>query len=722
MIAPSDRAFRNREDVKKSQRKQLSEVQDIAQGFCPLVQMSYYDLLMKGPDDSVRRDECKYDLLKFCKTYGAETFPLPWSQIHIDAAKRIQDAILDGGKQAFSMPRGTGKTSLCRWAVKWACSYQHTLYTTLICATDNSATKQLKNIRTVMKGNVELLLDFPEVYSAIWHIEGEQKRAPGQKFFGQETLLVLNKNAICLPVLDIKNQTVENVVIDVAGLTGEIRGRAFVMANGKTLRPTFALVDDPQTRESAKSEQQVKDRLDILYGDIGYLGAPDRPCSIVIPCTVIREGDVADTILDRKKSPEYRGIRVKLVESFPKNMKLWEEYYDIRKTAFELDQKDQPDTEFYRQHYEEMNAGAVVSWQDRFFEKEGELSAIQHAMNLFFANKEAFFAEYQNDPRAGEEEASGVLKASQIAAKVNNLDRFIVPDSCHSLVAAIDVQERLLYWEVMGFDKYFGGSVVAYGTWPELRKTYFKYSEIRKTTLASKYAEYLAKNNYQPSDSEAGGIAGALTHGLTTLVDYLMTPGRFRRENGSEVSIDRGLVDSGHWTDVIYSWNKHSPHRSVWWPSKGMSIKASDQPINEWKLQNGEKRWLGCVYKQPEKRSLRILILDTNYYKTFSHERLSTAPGERGSVSLFGNPMSATHGMFAEHLTSEAFKDIHYEAKGRTVREWRSGSSKPDNHLFDTHVYCHAAAATLGITPYGSDDKTYVRKKINMSDWIRKKP
>ena len=37
-------------------------------------------------------------------------------------------------------------------------------------------------------------------------------------------------------------------------------------------------------------------------------------------------------------------------------------------------------TEFYRQHREAMDAGAVVAWPERY--NHDELSAIQHAMNL----------------------------------------------------------------------------------------------------------------------------------------------------------------------------------------------------------------------------------------------------------------------------------------------------------------------------------------------------
>ncbi len=53
-------------------------------------------------------------------------------------------------------------------------------------------------------------------------------------------------------------------------------------------------------------------------------------------------------------------------------------------------------TEYYRQHRNEMDAGAVIAWPERY--NHDELSAIQHAMNLRLQDEAAFFAEYQNEP------------------------------------------------------------------------------------------------------------------------------------------------------------------------------------------------------------------------------------------------------------------------------------------------------------------------------------
>ena len=49
-------------------------------------------------------------------------FYLPWSPDHLRAIEKIEQAVLNGDKFALAMPRGSGKTTLCKIAVLWAAS------------------------------------------------------------------------------------------------------------------------------------------------------------------------------------------------------------------------------------------------------------------------------------------------------------------------------------------------------------------------------------------------------------------------------------------------------------------------------------------------------------------------------------------------------------------------------------------------------------------------
>ena len=201
-------------------------------------------------------------------------------------------------------------------------------------------------------------------------------------------------NELVLPT--IKGSPASGVVVRVAGITGRVRGMKFKRADGRSVRPSLVIVDDPQTTESAGSVEQTRKRVRVLAGDILGLAGPGQKMSGIMPCTVIRPGDMAEQLLDRKEHPEWNGERTRLVYEFPRNTALWDEYAEIRADALREDGNIARATEFYREHREAMDAGAVVAWPERY--NHDELSAVQYAMDLKLTDEAAFQSEYQNDP------------------------------------------------------------------------------------------------------------------------------------------------------------------------------------------------------------------------------------------------------------------------------------------------------------------------------------
>src|SRR5262245_62454854 len=101
-------------------------------------------------------------------------------------------------------------------------------------------------------------------------------------------------------------------------------------ADGRSVRPTLVVLDDPQTDESARSLSQCAARESILAGAVLGLAGPGKKISGIMPCAVIRPADMADNILDRDTHPEWNGERTKMVYSFPTDTKLWQHYDAIR--------------------------------------------------------------------------------------------------------------------------------------------------------------------------------------------------------------------------------------------------------------------------------------------------------------------------------------------------------------------------------------------------------
>ena len=79
------------------------------------------------------------------------------------------------------------------------------------------------------------------------------------------------------------------------------------------MRPDFAIIDDPQTRKSAKSPSQVEERSDIIEGDILGMAGPGKNMSAVMTATVIYPDDLADQYLDQERHPDWNGIRVSMI-------------------------------------------------------------------------------------------------------------------------------------------------------------------------------------------------------------------------------------------------------------------------------------------------------------------------------------------------------------------------------------------------------------------------
>ncbi len=161
-----------------------------------------------------------------------------------------------------------------------------------------------------------------------------------------------------------------------------------------------------------------------------------------------------------------------------------------------------------------------------------------------------------------------------------------------------------------------------------------------------------------------------------------------------EMTVDRCLIDSG-WGqhhELVYRHCRRSPFASMLTPSKGRAVTKTSKPISEWKKQPGQKRGLQWVaMRAPGKEKVRLLIYDTNFWKSYAHSRLSTELGDAGALSLYGTTKTARdeHTMFADHCVAE------YRTEDG---QWKLPVSKPDNHLLDCLTGCCVAADYEGIS------------------------
>ena len=678
---------RSYEDRRNAERDRQAEQSLAGRDIGPLPEVV-------NPD---RKAACERNFQLFCESYFPETYSLAWSPDHLKVIEKIETAVLRGGLFALALPRGSGKTTITESAALWSMLYGHREFVVLIGATESAALELLDSLKTELEVNERLAEDFPEVCYPVTQLEGIANRCAGQLYKGERTRITWTSNEIVLPT--IEGSRASGIIVRVAGITGRIRGMKFKRSDGRNVRPSLVVIDDPQTSESAGSLEQTRKRVRVLAGDILGLAGPGQKISGIMPCTIIRPGDMADIILNRNTHPDWNGEKTRMVYRFPTNMKLWEEYAEIRAEALRTEGNFQKATEFYLANREAMDAGAEVSWEARF--NHDEVSALQHAMNLKFQDEAAFQSEYQNDPLPDDTADDSLLSVDGICAKINGLARRCVPLKCDRLTMFVDVQKALLFYVVIAWAEDFTGAVIDYGSWPDQHRHEYSLADANPSiqTLFPK-----------------AGFEGALYAALSALTDECL--GReWEREDGAVLKIERALVDAnwGQSTDVVYQFCRQSSHAGVILPSHGRYVGASSKPMTEYRKQQGDR--LGFNWMIPNvagKRAIRHVIYDTNYWKSFIHARLAVPVGDKGSLTLYGR-IPGAHQLFAEHLTAEY--RVKTQGRGRTVDEWKLKPQSHDNHFLDCVAGCAVCGSMLGASlPETLPAKLDRKPMIRLSD------
>jgi hypothetical protein len=666
-----------REDANRRSVERSAKGRDISTGW-------------PGWGDTARRGACRLDLRLFFLTYFPAAFCLPFCPDHMRVIDKLQAAVLVGGLFAQAMPRGFGKTTLNERAMLWALLYRHRRYGCVIGATERDSRSTLRDIRMELLHNELLAADFPDVCYPFRATNGQTRLCGGQLWGEEQTLLTMAQDELIFASIPPADETgVAGSVLSVRAITGSIRGQHSKLRDGTIIRPDFVLLDDPQTRESAKSLLASDDREKIILGDVLGLGGTTTNVTAAMTCTVIYKGDIADRFLDRAKHPEWQGERTKMVYAFPTAEVLWDEY----RAHYTMGLRDGSGTDaanaFYRENREAMDDGAVVAWPESY--PPGCESAIQFAMNLRALDLAAFLAERQNEPME-ESTDETILTPEIVLGKANGLGRGVVPMNGQHLTAFIDLHDRLLYWMVAAWTPEFTGQVVDYGTYPKQNLTYF-----------SQATAGMSMSAMSPGSTDDAYIL----MGLTALSESVLSRG-FVREDGVSLNVGRLLVDA-HWsqkTDLVKTFCRRHPQGGrVVLPSFGVGLGARSQPWDAFAPKPGTQTGLRWRI-MPEPNGNRHITIDVNWWKSFVCGRVALPLGTQGGIELFKDK-PGRHVLLADHLCSE--KPVRVQAKGREVTEWEWTPSRGDNHWFDCLVGCAVGASMLGAQPPGIEGK---RKKV----------
>jgi len=608
--------------------------------------------------------------------YWPESYPKPFSAAHLTLIARARTAVEQGGQYAVAMGRGRGKTACLRGVALWSVVTGLCRFPVLVAKTDKQAQDLLQGV-TKMVTAPAFAADYPEISAVFVSTHCDPHRmmfaadARTGKRFGaacKAGFLKMPDTFVRIDGRDDIPSPASNAVISSRGITShDLRGTHYVLDDGTILRPDLALVDDPETAESAKSSVQTEDRHSIIRSDIRGLAGVGRQVPILAGCTILRRGCLADIITDRDRSPEWNADKFPMILEEPKNLELWEQYNQARLKGISESDRGKGANAFYRRNRRAMDAGGRVLWKHDVL--PGRLSALQSAMDLRLADPVMFASEYQQDPQDAVSRLY-VLTPESVMGHVNEYDRAAVPETAAYVTAGIDVNADALSWAVVAVRNDLCAWILDYGIYPG-----------GSSLLWSPSASYTLQE--------------AIYRGVGEVAKILA---------GRWSTMTRIAVDANFESETVYAAiAKTAPGiKPDMLAARGVGSKNYYVPSGRYGVQKvGESCHILQARSKGSARR-RSLWFDSHQW----HKRLQCGfllpPTSAGAVSLFAG---GEHRLFAGHLCADVLAAVQIRDDGREVMSWTKPEEHARNDLADAAKMALVAAAVEGVTQHEQTPK-----------------
>lgn len=669
----------------------------------------------------------------------------------------------------------THNTALCRAGVLWAILSGRRTFPFLVGASHDKALQTLSAIKQYLYQNEGFYQDFPEICYPIRRLENRWNLARGQSYNGELTYIEWGSDSIRLPSILFSKEEIEpfikngfeesfeyheeydaylsvtsGSIIRTSGIDGSIRGEA--ETHPITLRqprPDMVVLDDIQRDAKVESPETCRRLVSMVDGAIAYLAGPDRKVSALMPCTIIRDGDVSSIYLDRQQKPEWIGERCSFVIHWPEGItnyeidnespagKLWLQYDELRRQSLALYGDLHLASDFYQEvdNRKIMDDGFICSWPE-MYDRKSEVSAQQRAMNLRFTNHMSFLAEAQNIGRRLDGSIKHITSKS-LRHKQLPYERCHVPPDTTQLVAFIDVQMEILFYSVLAVTPNFTGMFCDYGTWPPTPSRYFTKANTESWSMLTR-AFLHAYPQYASTVGEWTGegtkvrapLDAKIYHAASMACEYLRN--KDYQCGGRVIHINRIGIDTkwGKASDCLKRFCRESGDANIV-PYYGSAFLPSHRQLEEYSNQQGwllhhimhplvkESMW---VYK-PDDMGMFSINADVNRAKTFLIHRLATPPGSPGCISLFKAPPH-DHEMFCDHICDSEYPEV-IEARGLKKECWKEREGRHDNDFLDCAAGCiimaSFAGAQLHVNPAQQQSTTTTKTKRKYSEMYERK-
>lgn len=365
--------------------------------------------------DWERRRRCLADPRQFIREYCMDSGAIfdyePFAETDRIIATMLSAASSDVPYH-LRITRGGGKTTLFIWLTIFLVFRNEKSFAVLSSSKMAQAVPMVEDISALITSSEKLVQDFPEKCLPLVLLGGSMQRAPSQRFLGLPTNCRTTRNSIRFPSLasgcPLLKGSEGGAIVMANGFEGKTRG----LRVGKR-RPDFILLDDVQDDEMAANPEQVEKARSKIYKTYMKLGKSVERPSLLMASTPIEPDDLSETIA---KDPNWKTETFPLMLSMPSSLSLWRgEYKRIREKAVD-ELSGHPETDFYLAHRGEMDADAKPFWSECYNHDGSEISAIQHAMNLFLDDEESFLSEYQMQPKRRSAEL--ILPRTEIPRKI----------------------------------------------------------------------------------------------------------------------------------------------------------------------------------------------------------------------------------------------------------------------------------------------------------------
>lgn len=632
-----------------------------------------------------RRERCLADPELCLKTYFADKYTRPFTRLHRGLIDSMVEIATSGGEKAIAAPRGRGKSEIVKGVICYLILAGLVRFPVPVSQTTGHSQELYEDFRRKINLNELLYEDFPEICHPVRCLEGAPQRSSRQHIDGQLTQVEWKVDRLRLPNVPEKYRG----PIDYGGVRMEFRGldAAIRGINRDGDRPDFIPIDEPETRESAKSQSQIDDRVNALEKDVAGLAGEDHELAQVMLTTLQNNYCLSAQFTDPEQKPSWMGERYGWVETWPEEYPreaeatgMWHTYMAMRgEDQRNGDRYGKRATQYYLDNKEQLERGGELlsdNYKHKLLPdgKQTVYSAWQEVFN-FIADKsyEAFCTEYQNDPPEQEKIDTLELEYSKITGSLSCLEQGEIPDGTLCTTLGIDIGKYECFYTKIAWHADATGTVVDYGI-------------VRTQGL----------NRTSSDEATETAIMAALEQFAEAQDEENMPP-------------LLALVDSGNWSTALYESCRRIG--TPYFPAKGLG--GEGRAFRMPKPGDTDKQPYLEAYASKQydshRREFWLYDINTLFWKNWLQERWILQTWERApdgvhpgirtpsSLALFDPPGGDNrfHVRFAKSQVSERLINKPMPNKGYKP-EWVV-EDRRNNHWLDAAALACAAAGCVGV-------------------------